>query len=209
MAVGDDCGERDGSRAVFSFSMWVSWGAVVAALLAFGPVLSISGCGDAAADQPSAPLAARAGGAQVEILPRCGLIDTYPCSQCHDKIEPSALQTRSRKTKHRIESQHFPGADDCLLCHHAERMDRLSTLVGQRVSFDEVYLLCGQCHGEKLRDFYSGAHGKSVGSWQGLRQRYNCTTCHNPHAPAIAPMQALPPPVIGHAARSFAMEAHP
>jgi len=38
----------------------------------------------------------------------------------------------------------------CLDCHDADDRDRLHLASGERISFDESYLLCGQCHGEKL-----------------------------------------------------------
>ena len=41
---------------------------------------------------------------------------------------------------------------------------------GDPVSFDQPQLLCGKCHGDKLRDWRDGIHGKRT-----------CTECHNPH----------------------------
>ena len=35
------------------------------------------------------------------------------------------------------------------------------------MSFAESYVLCGQCHGEKLRDWRAGVHGRRTGQWNG------------------------------------------
>jgi hypothetical protein len=72
----------------------------------------------------------------------------------------------------------------------------LQTLRGDKVDFDDAYLVCGQCHFNRQKDWYFGAHGKRVADWRGPRTLYNCTHCHDPHTPAIAPRApARPPPV--------------
>ena len=40
---------------------------------------------------------------------------------------------------------------------------------GERVPFDESYRLCGQCHGEKQRDWRAGVHGRRTGEWNGAQ----------------------------------------
>ena len=54
---------------------------------------------------------------------------------------------------------------------------------GAPVPFTESYRLCGQCHGDKLRDWRVGVHGKRVGRWDGEKTYFLCVNCHNPHTP--------------------------
>jgi hypothetical protein len=54
---------------------------------------------------------------------------------------------------------------------------------GEAIPFTESYLLCGQCHGDKLRDWRVGVHGKRVGRWDGEKTYFLCVNCHNPHTP--------------------------
>ena len=44
-------------------------------------------------------------------------------------------------------------------------------------------MLCGKCHGDKLRDWRDGIHGKRIGSFTstGKKRWFTCTECHNPH----------------------------
>jgi hypothetical protein len=73
-------------------------------------------------------------------------------------------------------------------------MDALQLLDGSHTSFDAAESVCGQCHGEKLRDFRSGAHGKLTGSFRDVKYRYVCTDCHDPHAPKRERVTARPAP---------------
>ena len=66
---------------------------------------------------------------------------------------------------------------------------------GEAIPFTESYLLCGQCHGEKLRDWKVGVHGKRTGDWNGRKQYLLCAHCHDPHSPRFKPLKPLPPPV--------------
>ncbi len=115
----------------------------------------------------------------------------YPCSHCHDKVDPAVVAAGTTK-KHRMELKH--GAAKCVLCHTPEAMDRLRLPAGGTVSFDEVHTMCGQCHHDKLRDWEGGAHGKEVGKWSGIRHRFSCVDCHDPHRPKPPPVKALPGP---------------
>ena len=55
--------------------------------------------------------------------------------------------------------------------------------------------LCGQCHGEKLRDWKVGVHGKRIGYWNGKKEYLLCVHCHNPHSPRFKELTPEPPPV--------------
>ena len=114
---------------------------------------------------------------------------------CHDKVPYKPLEKGATRKHRDIEFQHFKGpAPACYTCHNPGDMNTLRLAGSETISIDESYRLCGQCHGEKLRDFNIGAHGKQVGSWLRIRHKLNCTDCHNPHRPAMPTTRALPPP---------------
>ena len=94
-----------------------------------------------------------------------------------------------------IKLNHGPRDRWCFDCHNPDNRDVLRLASGRLVPFTESYLLCGQCHGDKLRDWKVGVHGKRTGMWNGAKQYLLCAHCHNPHAPHFQPMKPLPPPV--------------
>jgi len=57
------------------------------------------------------------------------------------------------------------------------------------VPFTASYELCGQCHGDKYRDWKVGVHGKRTGMWNGKKTYYLCVNCHNPQ-PAVQGAEA-------------------
>jgi len=89
----------------------------------------------------------------------------------------------------------------CLDCHDNEDRDKLVGLDGELLTFNQSYLLCGGCHGPKLRDWDMGIHGSTTGYWDlsrdedGTTVRKICVECHLPHNPAFPPMMPLPGPV--------------
>ncbi|MCX6548617.1 MAG: hypothetical protein NTW40_11345, partial [Acidobacteria bacterium] len=72
--------------------------------------------------------------------------------------------------------------------------DNLHLANGKLVSFNTSYQLCGQCHGDKLRDWRVGIHGKRTGMWNGAKQYLLCVHCHNPHSTHFKPLKPMPPP---------------
>ncbi len=83
----------------------------------------------------------------------------------------------------------------CLDCHNLEDRDKLRLVSGELIDFTESYRLCGQCHGDKYRDWRVGVHGKRTGYWNGEKQYLLCAHCHNPHSPRFKPLKPMPPPV--------------
>ncbi|MDR2187876.1 MAG: hypothetical protein LBE62_07455 [Azonexus sp.] len=79
--------------------------------------------------------------------------------------------------------QHGRGRIWCLECHHTTQRNMLVDHFGDPISFDQPQLLCGKCHGDKLRDWRDGIHGKRIGEWAstGKKRWFVCTECHNPH----------------------------
>jgi len=122
--------------------------------------------------------------------------DIFPCSECHNDMEPNPIR---RELEEHIEiAQSFDHASDqrwCLDCHNPDDRDTLRLASGALISFEESYMLCGQCHGTIFRDWKAGVHGKRTGEWNGKRIYRLCVHCHNPHTPRFKQIMPLPPPV--------------
>jgi len=121
----------------------------------------------------------------------------FPCSDCHADEETN---TRRRKLvdMHEEISQSFNHDSAnrwCLDCHNADDRDYLHLANGKLIPFKESEKLCGQCHGDKYRDWKVGVHGKRTGNWNGKKQYRLCVQCHNPHSPHFKPLKPMPPPV--------------
>lgn len=135
---------------------------------------------------------------ELTVEPRTQLLLTYPCSQkCHSKRESNG-QKRELKEFHTVRNTEFHHGDPagwCYQCHSQENIDRLHGGKGELVTFDQAYLLCGGCHGDKLRDWRLQVHGKTLGNWSGPKVRRSCTACHNPHNPRFTRLKPEPPDV--------------
>jgi hypothetical protein len=117
----------------------------------------------------------------------------FPCNDCHEDEETNR-QRRTLEDEHEdLELAH--GDLWCLGCHDADDRDQLHLADEVRVSFEESWRLCTQCHGKKLPDWRAGVHGKRTGHWWGAKDYRPCVTCHDPHSPRFAPLQPKPPPV--------------
>jgi hypothetical protein len=119
----------------------------------------------------------------------------FPCSGCHEDLEPNPTRRTLVKNHKNIVLKHDEQHRWCLDCHNLKDRDRLHLASGQLVEFTESYKLCGQCHGPTLRDWKAGEHGKRTGSWSGKKQYLLCANCHNPHSPRFQPLKPLPAPV--------------
>lgn len=125
----------------------------------------------------------------------------FPCSQCHAGMKPNP-QRRVLKDYHEdIVLHHAEGQRWCTDCHNLLNRDKLRLVSGELIDFEESYRLCGQCHGDKFRDWKVGIHGKRTGYWNGDKQYLLCVHCHNPHDPKFKPIKPLPPPQRPGAAR--------
>lgn len=122
--------------------------------------------------------------------------DIFPCSDCHDPEDEVDTTRRTLEDEHEdIVLKHDEENRWCLDCHNAKNRDKLHLASGKLVDFTESYILCGQCHGPKLRDWKAGIHGKLTGSWSGKKQYLLCAHCHNPHSPKFDAVEPMPPPV--------------
>ncbi len=119
----------------------------------------------------------------------------FPCTRCHDKPDDFNPNPRTLTAQHpNIQLVHGSREQWCYDCHNPSDRDKLRLAGGRLVGFDTSYELCGQCHGEKLRDWRYGIHGRRVGCWNGKRQYLLCVNCHNPHSPKFKSMHPRPRP---------------
>jgi len=108
----------------------------------------------------------------------------FPCmSNCHKDMKPNMTVRKLEQEHTEIELHHAEQFRWCLDCHDAQDRDKLHLQSGERIDFTESYRLCGQCHGDKYRDWKKGVHGKRTGSWSGKKEYLLCAHCHNPHNP--------------------------
>jgi hypothetical protein len=118
------------------------------------------------------------------------------CRECHD-IFPSPADPQASLFQHRHVVLDHGLNDRCYNCHRRENRDQLVLHDGRGIAFDQVALLCAQCHGPAWRDWQNGTHGRTSGFWDRTRgepERLGCTQCHDPHAPAFPPYVPLPGP---------------
>jgi hypothetical protein len=133
------------------------------------------------------------------VIPSVRDRDMHPCSNCHTWTKSDLTPRKLKKPHDNFELQHGlhgKGKFWCFTCHTLDGKGGLRTLEGQKLDFNEAYVLCSQCHAQETRDWVFGAHGKRVVNWQGERQVYNCTVCHYQHDPAIEPRAAMAGPVV-------------
>jgi hypothetical protein len=126
----------------------------------------------------------------------------YPCMDCH--VDEELNMERRELLKHEKIAEglnHGPRERWCFDCHNPEDRDQLRLASGTLVPFEESYRLCGQCHGDKYRDWRAGVHGKRTGSWRGEKQYLLCAHCHDPHSPRFKPLKPKPPPIAPAALR--------
>lgn len=122
----------------------------------------------------------------------------FPCNDCHSEIEPNAARRELVDMHDDISAifNHDSANRWCLDCHDLNNRDSLRLASGKLLDFKESYKLCGQCHGEKLRDWKVGVHGKRTGEWNGKKEYLLCVHCHNPHSPKFKELTPEPPPVL-------------
>lgn len=119
----------------------------------------------------------------------------FPCSQCHAHMQPPNLKHRVLTEYHADIVLNHGENRWCTDCHNAKNRDKLRLISGELIDFKVSYRLCGQCHGDKFRDWKVGVHGKRTGYWNGDKQYLLCVHCHNPHDPKFKPLKPMPAPV--------------
>jgi hypothetical protein len=170
--------------------------------MAVAAVAAASGAGSAGSAKPADK------GAKPAVAVRAELVQAqpppfsegiFPCSQCHDPKTAPPNRTRRELDFHSDAEAGEPAAvfdhDSehrwCLDCHDLQNRDLLRLANGDTVPFTESYRLCGQCHGDKFRDWRVGVHGKRIGRWDGQKTYFLCVNCHNPHTPRFKGVRVL------------------
>lgn len=171
-------------------------------VLALGLGLAMAACSPHASRELA--VAARPDGAdrgRVETLAPPPLPEgVFPCSDCHANLDPDFTR-RPLETHEDITLRHGDRERWCFDCHDPADRDQLRLASGTLVKLSESHRLCGQCHGDKHRDWRTGVHGKRIGSWNGTKQALQCASCHDAHAPRFEPLAPLPPPPRPHLVR--------
>lgn len=119
----------------------------------------------------------------------------FPCSECHfpdDEIDKDPRVVDFHDT---VVFNHANESRWCLDCHDGENRDMLHLADGRLIPFEESYRLCGQCHAQQMKDWRAGDHGRRTGSWSGKKEYLLCAHCHDPHSPAIKPVEPMPAPL--------------
>lgn len=122
---------------------------------------------------------------KLNLLAQCG-------TACHNGTYPKGFPTSNKPVPIPTMEAMFPDAKNfqhgrgriwCLDCHHNTKRNMLVDHFGEPISVDQPQLLCGKCHGDKLRDWRDGIHGKRIGDFTagGKKRWFTCTECHNPH----------------------------
>ncbi len=122
--------------------------------------------------------------------------EIFPCTGCHDNkdLKPDPKRRELTMAHDDIILKHDEKHRWCLDCHDKDNRDRLHLASGELIPFEESYRLCGQCHGDKYRDWRAGVHGKRTGFWNGEKEYFLCVNCHYSHDPHFKPLQPKPPP---------------
>lgn len=160
--------------------------------------LVLAGCDLAPLERryPGTPSASFEPGEKIEVPPPPLSDGIFPCSDCHDPSLPVNTERRELTIAHtEIVLQHDEEHRWCHDCHSSTDFDKLHLASGELIDFTESYRLCGQCHGDKYRDWRAGVHGRRSGSWDGHKTYLLCVHCHSSHAPKYQPIEPLPPPV--------------
>jgi hypothetical protein len=145
-------------------------------------------------EKPNPPRQEEAKDQQFAVPPPPFSEGIFPCSECHAEMTPNPKRRELKEEHTNIVLNHGQGRW-CLDCHDLTNRDKLHLISGEKIGFDESYRLCGQCHGDKYRDWKVGVHGKRTGYWNGKKEYLLCAHCHNPHNPRFKPLAPKPPPV--------------
>ena len=157
---------------------------------------AVGGCGNGTGGEPHRhfpeTVAAAAAPSRAEAFPvpppPFSKSTIFPCMDCHKEKAPD-LTVRELDEHDEIKLDHGPRDRWCFDCHNPDDRDYLRLVSGKLVPFAESYKLCGQCHGDKFRDWRAGVHGRRTGEWNGKKQYLLCAHCHNPHSPRFKPLE--------------------
>lgn len=133
---------------------------------------------------------------KIEVPPPPFSEGAFPCTGCHDpEIEPNTERRKLEVAHTEIVLHHDEEHRWCHDCHSAKDFDKLHLASGELIDFTESYRLCGQCHGDKYRDWRAGVHGRRSGNWDGHKSYLLCVHCHVSHDPKFRPLEPKPAPI--------------
>ncbi|MGA2016487.1 MAG: cytochrome c3 family protein [Opitutaceae bacterium] len=134
------------------------------------------------------------------------IISMRNCAECHPPSDPVKLNyddagnvvvPQAHLGLLSMAHGHTLRNNNCYNCHDRDQLDQLHTPDGAALKFEQATLLCAACHGPTYRDWMAGAHGRTAGFWDrkaGPIKREECTSCHDPHAPAFTGIIPMPGP---------------
>jgi len=134
------------------------------------------------------------------------IISMRNCAECHPPNDPVKLDydssgnvivPKAHQGLLAMAHGHTLRNNNCYNCHDRDQLDQLHTPDGAVLKFDQATQLCASCHGPTYRDWSAGAHGRTGGYWDrkaGPIRREECTSCHDPHAPAFTGIIPMPGP---------------
>ncbi|MBX3421338.1 MAG: hypothetical protein KF752_07250 [Pirellulaceae bacterium] len=118
---------------------------------------------------------------------------TAQCSVCHANRRPNfEIRAASDLREFHRDVSVAHGSVSCLSCHNPSDYQTLRLADGTPIPLPDVMQLCGQCHGQQLREYQHGVHGGMNGYWdrrRGPQYKNHCIDCHPPHHPKFPKMQ--------------------
>ncbi len=124
------------------------------------------------------------GGETFLIPERESQIKSFKCTECHTKPVAQMTSKELQRAHWDIKLDHAnSNTMNCATCHNGDDMDHLTSITGNKISFNKSYQLCSQCHTKQFQDWTGGAHGKQIAGWAPPRASMTCVNCHDPHKP--------------------------
>ena len=126
----------------------------------------------------------------------------YNCIDCHKDFKTRTTPRQLVSDHRNLQYEHIKGNKWCFSCHHEDldKRNRVYLPKGIYRGPQDMKTLCGQCHGEKTREWEMNIHGKVTGSWktygQVKREKKSCESCHSPHHPRSYKVKPEPGPKL-------------
>lgn len=131
-------------------------------------------------------------GAQVHMKPRPVKEFYGECQNCHQKKSVGDVPKERQPVREhvQIKIKHGEKEMSCNHCHDKANHNHLR----EGIAFQAPSKVCFQCHSDVQKSWVLGLHGKRMGGWQGEREQFHCTECHNSHSVTFPQWKASPPP---------------
>ena len=132
-------------------------------------------------------------------------LSDFDCLGCHEKDDPPVVKYDEHQ-KIIVPEEHeniilghgsHGRNNNCYNCHNEANLATLSARDSQELTFAQSSHICGSCHGPTIRDWDSGAHGRTNGYWDrtlGPAVKKDCVNCHDPHHPKFPGRKPAPGP---------------